>query len=158
MTANYQAIFEHKGHFVHYLLAVVGYAVLVEAVVVLFHQEPTGLCDALHEEHLAAGGLVTSPAVIVPLDGVNGGMAVIADQLAAAANSIRQLMALFGAAAGQRLEGQTVQKLLAAVSQNIIDVDRHLGLGRFHAQINRVELGGRLCEDLAVIEDVLAVD
>ena len=158
MTANYQAIFEHKGHFVHYLLTVVGHTVLVEAVVVLFHQEPAGLRDALHEEHLAAGGLVTSPAVIVPLDGVNGGMAVIADQLAAAANSIRQLMALFGAAAGEGHEGQAVQKLLAAVGQNVVDVDRHLGLGRFHAQIDRVEAVVRLCEDLRVIKDILTVD
>ena len=85
-------------------------------------------------------------------------MAVVAYQLAAAADGVRQLMALFSAAAGQRLEGQTVQTLLAAVSQNIIDVDRHLGLGRFHAQIDGVEVDGRLCEDLAVIEDVLAVD
>ena len=158
MTANYQAIFEHKGHFVHYLLAVVGHAVLVEAVVVLSHQEPTGLHDTAQEVHLAVGGFVTSPAGVFPLNGINGGMAVVAYQLAAAADGVCQLMALFSAAAGQRLEGQTVQKLLAAVSQNIIDVDRHLGLGRFHAQINRVELGGRLCEDLAVIEDVLAVD
>ena len=158
MTANYQAIFEHKGHFVHYLLAVVGYAVLVEAVVVLFHQEPTGLRDTAQEVHLAAGGFVTSPAGVFPLNGINGGMAVVAYQLAVAANRVIQLMALFGAAAGQRLEGQTVQKLLSAVSQNIIDVDRHLGLGRFHAQIDRIELGGRLCEDLAVIEDVLAID
>ena len=158
MTANYQAIFEHKGHLVHYLLTVVGHTVLVEAVVVLFHQEPAGLRDALHEEHLAAGGLVTSPTVIVPLDRVNGGMAVIADQLAIAANRVIKLVALFGAAAGEGLESQSVQKLLTAVGQNVVDVDGHLGLGRFHAQINRVELGSRLFEDRVVIEDTLAVD
>ena len=158
MPADDQTVVKHERHLIDHLLAVIGHAVFIEAIVVLFHQEPAGLRDAAQEVHLAAGGFVTSPAGVVPLNGINGGMAVVAYQLAAAADGVRQLMALFGTAAGQRLEGQTVQKLLAAVSQNIIDVDRHLGLGRFHAQINRVEGGGRLCEDLAVIENVLAVD
>ena len=158
MSADDLTVVKHERNLIDHLLAVIGHAVFIEAVVVLFHQEPTGLRDAAQEVHLAAGGFVTSPAGVVPLNGINGGMAVVAYQLAAAADGVRQLMALFGAAAGQRLEGQTVQKLLAAVSQNIIDVDRHLGLGRFHAQIDRVEATIRLCKDLLVIEDILTVD
>ena len=158
MSADDLTVVKHERNLIDHLLAVIGHAVFIEAVVVLFHQEPTGLRDAAQEVHLAAGGFVTSPAGVVPLNGINGGMAVVAYQLAAAADGVRQLMALFSTAAGQRLEGQAVQKLLAAVSQNIIDVDRHLGLGRFHAQIDRVEATIRLCKDLLVIEDILTVD
>ena len=158
MTANYQAIFEHKGHFVHYLLAVVGYAVLVEAVVVLFHQEPTGLRDTAQEVHLAAGGFVTSPAGVVPLDGINGGMAVVADQLAVAADRVLQIMALIRAAAGQGFQGHVVQKLRGAIGLHVVDVDLHLGAVGLHAQIDRVEVRGGLCKDLLVIKDILTVD
>ena len=158
MSADDPTVVKHERNLIDHLLAVIGHAVFIEAVVVLFHQEPTGLRDAAQEVHLAAGGFVTSPAGVVPLDGINGGMAVVADQLAAAADGVRQLMALFSAAAGQGFQGHVVQKLLAAIGLHVVDVDLHLGAVGLHAQIDRVEVRGGLCKDLLVIKDVLAVD
>ena len=158
IPADDPTVVEHERHLIDHLLAVVGHAVLVEAVVVLFHQEPTGLHDTAQEVHLAAGGFVTSPAGVVPPNGINGGMAVVAYQLAAAADGVRQLMALFSAAAGQGFQGHVVQKLRGAIGLHVVDVDLHLGAVGLHAQIDRVEVRGGLCKDLLVIKDVLAVD
>ena len=158
MSANDQTVVKHERHLIDHLLAVIGHAVFIEAIVVLFHQEPAGLCHTAQEIHLASSGLIASPAGIVPFDGVNRRMAVAADQLAVAADSVLQSMALIRAAAGQGFQGHVVQKLLAAIGLHVVDVDLHLGAVGLHAQIDRVEVRGGLCKDLLVIKDVLAVD
>ena len=158
ISADDPTVVKHERHLIDHLLAVIGHAVFIEAIVVLVHQEPAGLCHTAQEIHLASGRLIASPAGIVPFDGINRRMAVAADQLAVAADGVRQLMALFSAAAGKGFQSHVVQKLLAAIGLHVVDVDLHLGAVGLHAQIDRVEVRGGLCKDLLVIKDVLAVD
>ena len=158
MSADDPTVVKHERHLIDHLLAVVGHAVFIEAIVVLVHQEPAGLCHTAQEIHLASGRLIASPAGIVPFDGVNRRMAVAADQLAVAADRVLQNMALIRAAAGQGFQGHIVQKLRAAIGLHVVDVDLHLGAVGLHAQIDRVEVRGGLCKDLLVVEIILAID
>ena len=158
MSADDPTVVKHERHLIDHLLAVIGHAVFIEAIVVLVHQEPAGLCHAAQEIHLASGRLIASPAGIAPFDGVNRRMAVAADQLAVAANGIIQNVALIRAAAGKRFQGHIVQKLRGAIGLHIVDVDLHLGAVGLHAQIDRVEVGGSLRKNLTIIENILTVD
>ena len=158
MSADDPTVVKHERHLIDHLLAVIGHAVFIEAIVVLVHQEPAGLCHTAQEIHLASGRLIASPAGIVPFDGVNRRMAVAADQLAVAAKGIIQNVALIRAAAGQGFQGHIVQKLRGAIGLHIVDVDLHLGAVGLHAQIDRVEVGGSLRKNLTIIENILTVD